>query len=147
MHLQFNYWHKKMNKLQVVLQAFIAALVLSTVASAQASAPVEAGKFKKETASIGSAIDDVVNATVPGYGLLQRTRATYLNGYGAIFTLEVAFEPPRNPFNSSKSPAEIRTLVAQRRKEIREKLVELIKQRAPSLSALPTTESMAIVVY
>jgi hypothetical protein len=82
--------------------------------------------FKKESRSMRDAIDEVMNANVQGRGLAETANATYLEGYGAVFTLEASLEPTRSPFSSPKTPAEIRSIVNQRRKAIETKLQELL---------------------
>jgi hypothetical protein len=103
--------------------------------------------FKKESAVIRAAIDDAMNGIVPGRGVTQAARASYLEGYGAVFTLEASLEPTRSPFTSPKSPAEVRAVVAERRKAIEAKLDSLLKQRAGSMQSLQPTDSVTIVVY
>jgi hypothetical protein len=103
--------------------------------------------FKKESRSMRDAIDEVMNANVQGRGLAETANATYLEGYGAVFTLEASLEPTRSPFSSPKTPAEIRSIVNQRRKAIETKLQELLKQRAGSLQSVASTDSVTIVLY
>src|SRR5262252_8468948 len=74
--------------------------------------------FKKESSGLQSAIDDAVGSIIPGRGLLESTKATYLEGYGAVFTLEASLEPTRTPFSSPKTPQEVRAIVNERRKAI-----------------------------
>jgi len=101
--------------------------------------------FKKEKAPLESAVDTEVTST--GAQVLQRSRATYLEGYGIVVTLEVAFEGPQNPFSSPKRPEEIRTLVAQRRKQVQEKLSTFIKQRVASIDSIGSSDSLVIVIH
>jgi hypothetical protein len=114
-------------------------------ASAFAQAPPE--KVKKEIDSLQAAVTDVVSATVPGFGVLQRAKGTYLDGYGVVVTLEVAFEQPRNPFTPGTSANDVRTVVNQRRKDTVEKLTNLLKQRVPVMDSISPSESATIIVY
>ena len=107
----------------------------------------QSDKLRKETPALQLAINDVINNTVPGFGLLTPSRATYLEGYGLVVTLEVSLEPTRNPFSSPKTPAEVRTVVSQRRKEIKDKLAALLKQRVAAIESIEAAESVAVIVH
>ena len=120
-------------------------LLMSGSVFAQGQVPTE--KVKKEVVSLQNSVNDVVNTTIAGFGLLQGAKGTYLDGYGVVLTVEVALEPPRNPFTGIKSPAEVRTSVTQHHKEIVEKLTALLKQRTPNLESLIAAESVTIIVY
>src|SRR5262249_41796463 len=72
---------------------------------------------------------------------------TYLEGYGAVFTLEASLEPTRSPFTSPKTPAEVRATVNERRHTIETKLQELLKQRAGKLDSVAPTDSVTIILY
>ena len=50
--------------------------------SAQAQPQVE--KINKDVASIQAAVNEVVNRTVPGLGILQAAKGAYLDGYGVV---------------------------------------------------------------
>ena len=101
--------------------------------------------FKKEMAPLQSAVDTVVTST--GSQVLQRSRAAYVEGYGIVVTLEVAFETPQNIFSSPKSSAEVRSLVAQRRKDVQEKVTALVKQRVATTDSMGPMDSLAIVIH
>src|SRR5256885_15204702 len=80
-------------------------------------------KIKKDVDVLQMAVNDAVNKTVPGFGVLQGAKGTYLDGYGVVVTVEVALEPPRNPFSGlGRTANEVRTLVNQRRKDTVENL-------------------------
>jgi hypothetical protein len=97
--------------------------------------------FKKESAPLRSAIDGVI-----GSGR-ESTKATYLEGYGAIFTVDASLGPTRSPFSSVQTPAEVRAIVAAKRNDVETKLTKLLKDRAGALQSLGSTESVTIVVY
>ena len=102
--------------------------------------------FKKESAVLRAAIDDTVNASVSGRAT-ESAKATYLEGYGAVFTLEAALEPTRSPFTSPKTPDEVRKIVSDRRKAIETKLEALLKQRVATLQSVGPTDSVTVVLY
>jgi hypothetical protein len=122
----------------------ICFLMMSVTAFGQSQVPAE--KIKKDTVALQNAVNDVVGTAVPGFGVLQGAKATYLEGYGFIVTLELALEPPRNPF-SFKSADEVRATVTQRRKDTVEKLTNLLKQRTPALESIAPAESATVIVY
>ena len=103
--------------------------------------------FKKESTALRGAIDDIMNATVAGRGVMESSKATYLEGYGAVLTLEASLEPPRNPFTSPKTPAEVRTIVNDRRKAIETKITNLLKDRVGKMDSIAPTDSVTVVVY
>src|SRR5262245_40823688 len=88
--------------------------------------------FNRESAPVRDDIDDILNTAV-GRGVSQTSKATYLEGYGAVFTLEASLAPTRNPFASPKAPAEVRAAIAERRKTIETKLEALLKQRVGTM--------------
>ena len=116
-------------------------------ASALAQTQASADKIKKDIDSLQNSVNAVVGATVPGLGVLQGAKGTYLDGYGLIVTVELALELPRNPFSGIKSPGEVRTTVSQRRKDTVEKLTNLLKEKAPVLESIGAAESATIIVY
>ena len=103
--------------------------------------------FKKESAGLTVAIEGIVEAIVPGRSILESPKATYLESYGAVITLEASLEPTRNPFTSPKSPAEVRAIVSERRKAIQQKLEGLLKERTAGFQSIAGTESITIVLH
>ena len=103
--------------------------------------------LKKEAATLRTGVDDAVYGASASFPLLQGAKATYLEGYGFVVTLETALGPTRNPFTSDRSPNEVRTIVAQRRKEIQQKLENLLKERARALQSMNPADSLTIVLY
>jgi hypothetical protein len=126
----------------------ICLILFCTAAFAQtAAAPPSMELIKKDAAALQGAVNSAINEGVPGALMLYGAKASYLEGFGLLITLETSLEPTRNPFSSPKSPAEIRTSVLQRRKQMQEKLVELLKQRTGGLQSLGADGSVAIVVH
>ena len=101
--------------------------------------------FKKEMAPLQSAVDTVITST--GSQVLQRSRATYLEGYGIVVSLEIAFETPQNPFSGYKTPTEVRAIVAQHRKDVQEKMTAFVKQRVATTDSLAPGDSLAIAMH
>jgi len=101
--------------------------------------------FKKEMGPLQEAIDGLVQST--GARIMTSSRAAYLEGYGIAVALEVALEQPPNIFSKMKTGAELRASVAQRRKDIKDKLSEWLKQRIVKTESVGATESISIVVH
>ena len=142
---QFSCWHNVRdygsNRMMRVLFAF---LLTSGIVYAQASPPDE--KIKADVRTIQTAVNDIVGTPLPGGGVLQVARGAYLDGYGIVVSLEVAFDPPVNPFSPQKSPEEIRTTAAQRLKEVQDKLTTVLKQKVMLLESIAPSESVSVIL-
>ncbi len=104
--------------------------------------------FRKEALTFGAAVDSAVSAAVPGRSPFQSgAKATYLEGYGAVITIETALEAPRNPFSSPKTEAENRAEMKQRLETLQQVLEKLLKERAGKLESVASTDSITLVVY
>jgi hypothetical protein len=128
----------------------IVVCILCMLVAASAWAEVNKAQlalFKKESAPIRAAIFDSLNETVPGRSGAESVKATYLEGYGAVFTLEASLEPTRSPFSSPKTPAEVRAVVTQRRAVLEDKLQGLLKKHAAAMESVGALESVTIVLY
>ncbi len=99
-------------------------------------------------ASLEAAVDQRVGDIVSG-PVLQRARATYLEEYGVVVTVEVALERPRNPFSAGRDrePAEVRRSSEASRSALKEMAVALLRQHIPNWDGLGTDERMTIVIY
>ena len=87
----------------MILNSILAAILL-------VFAP-QADHFNRERPALQQSVDGLVNPIVGR--LLQPSKATYLEGYGVVVTLEVALTTPRTPFSSSVSPSDVQATVAQ----------------------------------
>ena len=101
--------------------------------------------FKREMAPLQSTVDGLIIST--GAQVMQRSHAAYIEGYGIIISLEIAFEAPQGIFGTPKKPAELRTLVTQRRKDVQEKLTAFVKQHVATTDSIGPTDSLAIVIH
>ncbi len=141
----FSYWHCIRGRaIKGIRQFFLFVVLISSVAYSQAQAAPD--KIKTDVRTIQTAVNDAVGASLPGWGVLQAAKAAYLEGYGVVVTMEVAFDSPANPFTGNKSPEEVRATAAQRRKEIQEKLTNILKQKTATLESITPTESVAIIL-
>jgi len=103
--------------------------------------------LKKETSTLANGVDKVISAAVPNTRPFQTAKATYLDGYGIVVTIETALEPPRNLFSNAKTPAETRTAMNQRLSELEDGIKGLLKDRAGTLQSVSDSESITVVVY
>jgi hypothetical protein len=108
-------------------------------------APPTADVFRKEKAPLESAVDALVSSA--GAQVMQRSHAAYIEEYGIVVTLEVVFEQPQGIFGTPKPPAELRSLIAQRRASLQEKLTTFVKQRVATTDAIDSTAYLSIVVH
>ncbi len=127
------------------LRLLVLLMIVPAILPAQAGTD-QFSRFRQESAAIAAALDDAVSSVVPG-PLLQRSKATQLDGYGLVVTVEVALEPPRNPFSGVKQPEEIRRSSGDRREALKEKAVELLQNRVAGLSSVGLDERVAIVIH
>jgi hypothetical protein len=103
--------------------------------------------FKKDMAPLQAAVDGVIIATGAQVMPAGKARAAYIDGYGIIVTVEIAFEAPQGIFDTPKKPAEVRTLVAKRRKDLQEKMTSFVKSRVATTDSIGATDSLAIIIY
>jgi hypothetical protein len=146
MRRPFSYWRSARNRgIDAMLRLVLCVFMLSGVTFGQVQPSAE--KIRKDTISLQVAVNDVLGITVPGWGGgVSVARAAYLDGYGIVVTAEVALVQPRNPFSAIGTPEQIRTMVAQRRKDSVDKLKSLLKEKAPALESIGPAESVAIIV-
>ncbi|MCB1019492.1 MAG: hypothetical protein KDC27_06165 [Acidobacteria bacterium] len=83
--------------------------------------------------------------------LLGAARGVYLDGYGAVFTLEVNLYPSAalSPFRQSYSEEEKRQLNVrkkQRLEDLEEKAREILVEESAKLTGLPDGEKIALAV-
>jgi hypothetical protein len=102
--------------------------------------------FKKEAASLRGAIDDAVSSIVPGRSFLDSAKATYLEGYGAVLTLEASLGPTRTPFGAL-TPQDVQKTVKERHEAITKRLEAVLKKNAGVMKSLGQNESVTVVLY
>ena len=141
----FNYWHSaRHHGIDAMGRILLLAFLVSGIVYGQSQPSSE--KIKKDVYSVQSAVDDAVGAAIPGWGVLQKARGAYLEGYGIVVTMEVALDSPLTPFSGQKTPEEVRVTATQRRKEVEEKVTNILKQKAPALESIAPAESVAIIL-
>jgi hypothetical protein len=118
-----------------MLNFFLALLLL----------PASVDSFKKEKTPLESGVDSVIAST--GAQVMQRSRASYIEGYGIVLTLEIVFEPPQGIFGTPKTAQQLQTLIGQRRKKLQEDMAAFVKQRVATSESLGPAEALTIVVH
>jgi hypothetical protein len=100
--------------------------------------------FKREMGPLQTSLDAAVAST--GAQITRTSQAAYLEGYGVVIMMELAFEAPQGIFTTPKPAAELRKLVEQRRADLQEKLKTFATQRVATSGTLEGSESLSIVV-
>src|SRR5438128_1787783 len=98
---QFSYSHYVRSSGSHMCRLIISLVLMSGILHAQAQ-PVP-DKIKADIKSVQNAVNDVVGLTIPGWGVLQGAKGAYLEGYGIVLNVEVAFDPPVNPFSPQRT--------------------------------------------
>ena len=118
------------------------------------SPPSHPSALKAEMKVFEAVIDGTLAQTFTSpFGLLEKTKGTYLPGFGLVFSLEVNLYPLRapNPFNMTPvSKAEIdqaQKARLERLAAIKESIPRLLADHAISLRDLRSNDSVAVVVH
>jgi hypothetical protein len=108
-----------------------------------------ADSFKKEMVSLQADFDKLANDL--GARTMSPGRASFIEGYGVVVSLDVALEPPRNALSlfggTASTPQSVVANVKDRRKKITDQITVLIKQKVVSLNSVPPEGSLAIAVH
>ena len=120
----------------------------------RAQSPSNLSALKGEMKVFEAVIDGTMTQTFgPPFGLLEKTKGTYLPGFGLAFSLEVNLYPMRvpNPFDMAPlSKAEIekaQKVKLERIARIKESVPRLLADHAMSLRDLSADDSVAVVVH
>jgi hypothetical protein len=133
--------------MKLMMRIFLAVWIFASCAFAQADKS-QIDAFKKEALPLQGAIDGAVNSVMVGFtGVLEHAKATYVDGYGVVVSLETSLVPGYTPFNSPRSPSEIKADVNQRKKAVQEKLESLLKDQVAKLQCLGEADSLTIAVH
>ena len=131
------------------------AVVLITAGSALAEPPVAQVALHEQIVRTERAIDsrfrnleDVIDSTpMPLTGV---TRGGYLNGFGAVFTVEVNLLPVPNlgPFSgfSEKAKTDLNLRKRQRLEDLEIRARTILLEEGPRLTEVPVTEKVALVI-
>lgn len=104
----------------------------------------------KSLAAVEASLNDRFRSgTVDPYDLLGTARCTYLEGYGALMTVELqlVYVTPPMPFRSPYSPQEIMTMHERKIKKLpllKETMRGLLASASGNLEGMPGSERIAI---
>ena len=129
----------------MMLRTFACALVfaLSVPSAVWAQAGPKSEVFRREAPALQRSADQAIGE-VPGISLLQAAKAAYLDEFGVVVTLEIALEPPRNPFSSASSD---RTQLPVKQNLVRDKMKDFLTKRAAGIQSADGAQFITIVVH
>ena len=146
--------HFKLRRSGGTVLAALAGLLLPMRPVSAQSPPSNLSALKAEMKVFETVTDGTMAQTfAPPFGLLERTKGTYLPGFGLVFSLEVNLYPLRapNPFNMTPlSKAELdkaQKTKLERMAAIKESVPRLLADHAISLRDLGSDDSVAVVVH
>ena len=123
--------------------ALLLALVLALLPQSNADRIAE---FRQAAPNITNSLDLVADEIVPG-PLLQKAKATMLDGYGVVMTLEVRLDAPPSPFASRPPIDSVRRLSSARVRDLKDRIIDFMEETLPRLGAISASESLTVVVY
>jgi hypothetical protein len=137
----------------VVMLGVLSALALCGVARGQAPKP-DYSALMRQMRILQAVIDEAMAQTFAlPFGLLQKTKGTYLPDFGVVFSLEVNLYPVRipNPFDArplSKEELEkAHKAKVERIEIIKDSIPRLLADHASSLREVGPQGSVAVVVH
>jgi hypothetical protein len=146
--------HFKLGTSGRVVMVGLACWLLPLWCARAQSPPSNLSALKAEMKVFEAVIDGTMAQTFTSpFGLLEKTKGTYLPGFGLVFSLEVNLYPLRapNPFNMTPlSKAEIEQAQKARLERlaaIKESIPRLLADHAISLRDLRSNDSLAVVVH
>ena len=146
--------HFKLGRSGRVVMVGLACWLLSLWCVRAQSPPSNLSALKAEMKVFEAVIDGTMAKTfAPPFGLLEKTKGTYLPGFGLVFSLEVNLYPLRapNPFDMSPlSKAELdkaQKAKHERLATIKESVPRLLADHAISLRDLGSDDSVAVAVH
>jgi hypothetical protein len=137
----------------VTLVAVCATLGTGRPARSQSDTS-HSSKFKGEMRVLSAVIDESMAQTFPPpFGVLEKTKGSYLAGFGVVFALEVNLYPLRPPSLFNLKPLTKEEI--QKAQKIKLERIGIIKQAVPRLLAnhahelgdLSSDESVAVIVH
>jgi hypothetical protein len=136
----------------VVILALSAALGLAPHIRGQSGK--DFSKIKGEMKVLSAVIDESVAQTFrPPFGILEKTKGTYLPGFGAVFALEVNLYPTPMPtlFNlkplTPEGVEKIRKVKLERIETMKQVIPRLLVNHAHELGDLDSGESIVVIIH
>ena len=137
----------------IALLTLSAALTSAGSMWGQSASPNSA-TLKGEVKVLSAVIDESMAQTFsPPFGVLEKTKGTYLPGFGVVFALEVNLYPVTlqrllAPRPSTKSQLEDELKVKKERiKTIEQTVPRLLAEHAESLREIKSDDQVAVVVH
>jgi hypothetical protein len=127
-----------------VLRTIFCLVIMAPMLAAQ-TAGSKSEMFRKEGPALQAAVDQGISE-VPGISILQTSKATYIQEFGIVVTLELTLEANRSPFNVD-ARAEKPAVVNERLQRVRDKMKQLLLQKAPGLRTAGDDQFVVIVVH
>src|ERR1051325_1809312 len=124
-----------------MLRAIVCWLTIMPVALAAQTASTSV--FRKEAPGLQQSVDQTARE-VPGASILQTSKATYIEEFGIVVSLEVALETPRNPFGDANAD---RGNLADKQRQLKDKMRQLLTKKAATLQTVGPEQSIVIVVH
>jgi hypothetical protein len=125
----------------------IKTLMMSVLLAGVLQTPMDT--FKKEMKPLQDSVDGLV--TESRGTIMSESKASWIEGYGVVVSVEVALEPPRNAlFPSAGAPSsrnEAEARATARQKDIKDKVTAFLKQRVGAMQSLGAEDSLAIAVH
>ena len=137
----------------IVLMTLSAALATGPLMAGQADAPNYVS-LNSEMKVLSAVIDESMAQTFsPPFGVLEKTKGTYLPGFGVVFALEVNLYPvplqdllASRPAPKSQQERELKTK-KERINTIRQSVPRLLAEHAESLHEVKPDDQIAVVVH
>ena len=134
-------------------QAALTFLLVVAVAATGAAPPAELTPASRELRAGLRTVERSIDSGFGGVSMVMigNTRGGYLQGFGAVFTLEVNVVPMANlsPFKPSYTEQELRQLNQRKRDrlpELEELGAGILVKEAGKLGAIPEEEKMALMI-
>lgn len=116
--------------------------------------PRDYASLKGEMKVLEAVIDETLRQTFTGpFGLLEKTKGTYLPGFGPVFSVEVNLYPVRvpNPFDARPLTREevekAQRIKRERIEVVKSAVTRLLADHAGSLRRVGPEETVAVVVH
>ena len=139
--------------LRAVTLVFAVTLARANGIEAQ-SAPPRVAALKGEIKVLAAVIDQTMAQTfAPPFGLLEKTKGTYLPDFGLVFSLEVNLYPARTPSPFDMRPvSKVEVESAERKKlerieTVKKSVPRLLADNASGLRDVSPEETVAVVTH
>ena len=144
----------RMNRTNGMVAAALALAPCFIPTGAAQMAPAQVAELKGKMQVLQAVIDKNLEQTFTlPFGILEKTKGTYLSGFGLVFSVEVNLYPMRQvtPFSPQPYGAEELEQVKKKKLEriavIKHTVPQLLADHGVNLGELRPEESVAVVVY